>query len=280
MIHAIMVENLRSLQNSAWIDLKPITILLGANSSGKSTFLRFLPLLRQSAEARTMGPILWNGRFVDFGSFEEAVSYENNSIGFAFRIHVDKSSSQGRMYFGDIYRVDYLEDMDVEITVRMGLDKKREFTIIRQCTLAFADQFVEIELGSDNKVTDLKINGSSQAGLIDLVSNIGGGLVPRLGAVTELSRKGNIITRSFDPRPQAFYRLRSSLISHMQHFFWHRTNENTISRIADSFGIGSNSAMLYNFQSVPSSGTVWKRNVKTWNIQSPEFIILRDLTIA
>jgi predicted ATPase len=81
---SIRVQNLRSLRDTGFIDLKPITVLLGSNSSGKSTFLRVLPLCHQSAEARTVGPVLWNGRFTDFGSFEEAVSLGREEISLHF----------------------------------------------------------------------------------------------------------------------------------------------------------------------------------------------------
>jgi len=41
---AIGIENLRCLSNTGLIELKPITVLVGQNSSGKSTFLIPLPL--------------------------------------------------------------------------------------------------------------------------------------------------------------------------------------------------------------------------------------------
>lgn len=68
------VRNLRALRDTGIIDLKPITILVGKNSAGKSSFARVLPLLKQSAERRKQGPLLWFGRLVDFGSFDEAIS--------------------------------------------------------------------------------------------------------------------------------------------------------------------------------------------------------------
>jgi predicted ATPase len=86
MFHSLSVAQLRSMRQQIDIEFKPITLLLGANSSGKSTFLRFLPLLKQSTEARTTGPILWNGRLVDFGSFEEAVTYDTDAIYFGFSV--------------------------------------------------------------------------------------------------------------------------------------------------------------------------------------------------
>ena len=68
----IGVDNLRRLRLDP-ITLRPLTILVGQNSSGKSTFLRMLPLFRQSMSTRTSSPVLWYGEFVDFGDFKEAV---------------------------------------------------------------------------------------------------------------------------------------------------------------------------------------------------------------
>ena len=71
---AFGVRNLRSLRDTGLIPVKPITILVGKNSAGKSSFARILPLLKQSAERRRQAPVLWFGRLVDFGSFSDAVS--------------------------------------------------------------------------------------------------------------------------------------------------------------------------------------------------------------
>ena len=45
---SIRVKNLRSLKDTKEIGIKKINILVGGNSSGKSTFLRIFPLLKQS----------------------------------------------------------------------------------------------------------------------------------------------------------------------------------------------------------------------------------------
>lgn len=57
MITAIRIENLRSLKDTGFIQIKPLTILLGANSSGKSTFLRSFLLFAQSVNKQLRGPI-------------------------------------------------------------------------------------------------------------------------------------------------------------------------------------------------------------------------------
>jgi predicted ATPase len=68
------LKNFRRLRAVEPIDIKPITILLGKNSSGKSSFLRALPLLKQSILTRSNAPVLWYGDFVDFGSFQTTVT--------------------------------------------------------------------------------------------------------------------------------------------------------------------------------------------------------------
>lgn len=73
MLKGIGVKNLRSFENYAYSELKPLTVYLGRNSSGKSSLIRLFPLLRQSVQETTTGPILWYGRFVDYGNFDEAI---------------------------------------------------------------------------------------------------------------------------------------------------------------------------------------------------------------
>ncbi|MGO4196748.1 DUF3696 domain-containing protein [Rhizobium sp. YAF28] len=68
------LENMRRLRHVPPIEIRPITLLVGKNSSGKSTFLRTFPLLRQSLMTRTSSPILWYGDLVDFGDFHSVIS--------------------------------------------------------------------------------------------------------------------------------------------------------------------------------------------------------------
>jgi len=74
MISGLSIRNIRALRNSGEIPVKKINVLVGKNSSGKSTLIRLFPLLRQSVEVRTKGPILWYGRLIDFGSLREVKS--------------------------------------------------------------------------------------------------------------------------------------------------------------------------------------------------------------
>ena len=88
MIKSIRIQNLRSIKDSTNIVLRPIVILLGANSSGKSTFLRSFPLFTQSVNKRLREPIAWfDNSLVDFGDYKTAKNKyvdEEEGISFSF----------------------------------------------------------------------------------------------------------------------------------------------------------------------------------------------------
>jgi predicted ATPase len=87
----IKIRNLRSLKDTGFINLKPLTILVGKNSSGKSTLLRFFPLMKQTLSTKKNEPILWYSKEVDFGSFEESINRNSKEkiIGFDFNFRIN-----------------------------------------------------------------------------------------------------------------------------------------------------------------------------------------------
>lgn len=81
------------------VPIKRVNIFLGRNSSGKSSLLRILPLLRQSIETQTSkSPILWLGKLVDFDSYNNVKNkntrHENeelNAVSFSFNFDYQPS---------------------------------------------------------------------------------------------------------------------------------------------------------------------------------------------
>lgn len=93
-LEAFGVKNLRCLTDTGLVPIRPITLLVGRNSSGKSTFLRAFPLLRQSVETARNSPVLWyDERYVDFGSLEAAANnrLSEPSVTFQFRLRLPDS---------------------------------------------------------------------------------------------------------------------------------------------------------------------------------------------
>jgi hypothetical protein len=67
-------------RDTGWVKLAPLTILLGANSSGKSSFLAPLLLLKQSLLSRTgRNALLTRGDYIDAGVFEDFVHDHDKS---------------------------------------------------------------------------------------------------------------------------------------------------------------------------------------------------------
>ena len=93
MITAVRIKNLRSLADTGFIEIKPLTLLLGANSSGKSTFLRSFPLFTQSVNKNLRGPISWfDDSLVDFGDYNTAINKfaeRGETIQFEYKIKFD-----------------------------------------------------------------------------------------------------------------------------------------------------------------------------------------------
>lgn len=126
-VREIQIQNFRSLKDTSLQKLSPITLLVGENSSGKSTFLRAFPLIKQSINKRTSGPILWAGDvddYVDFGSFEETVTNDgSNTITFRFKFSMSGLGvSFGFLPFESFEKVDEFakskqSEIDYEITI-------------------------------------------------------------------------------------------------------------------------------------------------------------------
>ena len=74
-IIAISVQGFKSLANESRIEIRPLTILAGANSSGKSSIMQPLLLMKQTLEAGyDPGPLLLNGPNAKFTSANQFIS--------------------------------------------------------------------------------------------------------------------------------------------------------------------------------------------------------------
>jgi energy-coupling factor transporter ATP-binding protein EcfA2 len=77
-IHNVSVKNFKSLRNSGTLNLKPITLLVGPNSSGKTALLQSILLLKQTIESRNIEtPLVLRGRYVDLSSFRDVIFRHN-----------------------------------------------------------------------------------------------------------------------------------------------------------------------------------------------------------
>lgn len=74
-IDRLVVSGYKSLAAEQTLDISPLTVLAGANSSGKSSFMQPLLLLKQTLEAGyDPGPLLLNGPNVRFTSVDQLLT--------------------------------------------------------------------------------------------------------------------------------------------------------------------------------------------------------------
>lgn len=95
-ITRISVCGFKSLYNEQSIDIRPLTILSGANSSGKSSILQPLLMMKQTMEeSYDPGDLLINGPHVKYYSAKEFLSRIGNNVAdkFSITIEVDGEKS-------------------------------------------------------------------------------------------------------------------------------------------------------------------------------------------
>ncbi|WP_299184629.1 AAA family ATPase [uncultured Aquimarina sp.] len=111
MINKISLENFKGFKDLKNVKLKPITILAGTNSCGKSSILQSILLLKQTIESKAFNQtLLLNGRFVHLGNFENIIYGKESSksvkLGISYIVKKEKFSSEiiGTLPFHFIFR--------------------------------------------------------------------------------------------------------------------------------------------------------------------------------
>src|SRR5690242_7737780 len=92
----ISLENFKGISTKQSVSLRPITLLFGPNSAGKSTMLQALHYLREILERQNIDPDLTiAGGLIDLGGFATLV--HNHELDRPVRISVtlDLSDEQG-----------------------------------------------------------------------------------------------------------------------------------------------------------------------------------------
>lgn len=69
------ISNFRCHEKTPDIELAPITLLVGPNSSGKTALIQPLLLLKQTLEPKAplVTPVILNGNYVELGTYNEII---------------------------------------------------------------------------------------------------------------------------------------------------------------------------------------------------------------
>ena len=89
-IREIRWQNFRPFRDTDWLEIRPITVIIGVNNSGKTSILDPLLLLKQTLRSkRAQSALVLRGDFVNAGSFSD-IAYQHDDtemVTFGIRYH-------------------------------------------------------------------------------------------------------------------------------------------------------------------------------------------------
>jgi predicted ATPase len=141
MIEAFRLTRFRGFEDTGWIELRPLTLFFGHNSSGKSSLLAGLLMLRQSIlnPDRSTPFVLTSDLGVDLGSYEDLVfghQYDRQRpLSLALRLGLDVP------YLGWVRPLQQLV-----LRVQIGYDKPRRVTFLLSAGIFQVDETTLLEV--------------------------------------------------------------------------------------------------------------------------------------
>lgn len=176
----LRLRNFRCLEDTRDIEIRPLTFLVGANSSGKSSFLKFFPLLRQSVRVRKRGVFLWNYHDVDLRDFKNTLREGADTINIDFTVSSLPLRGRGHAPSGT-----FAKELHVTLVIS-ALDEHYDFMSCIE--MAYVDQTIQLLFDTTGNA-NVVVNGICMNELYHLesilVSGQGMGIIPGLWFDTE-----------------------------------------------------------------------------------------------
>jgi predicted ATPase len=269
----LRIQNFRSLKDTGDIEIKPITILIGKNSSGKSSFLRTFPMLKQSTQEKTISPILLYGDYVDFGSYSDIkphFSKDKESLyELGFTLNSSYLSPLKNLYRYSRFRSLILEkDFEFRYSLRF-VENKKQLIQIANIKFEILENKIDIIVDQENKkILEIKLNENKIFGLEDNLIFFDEGEF----SIDIYQEKKGSEKRNFEPFAHT---LRIELIKIISKYVHGGTKINAKTDIITKIRFSDDdNIMLKQIKSI-SSPSSWKKTTQKWTIDSNEFIELK-----
>lgn len=278
-METIRVCNLRCFADTTPIEIKPINLLVGANSSGKSSFLRLFPLLRQSMEMRTLSGLVLNEGDVNFGFFNEALHREADpeELKLEFGFTLKSGIYQGRLVNSFLIEPTHTV---LELTYAKR-SKDHHYPYLREVRITINDEnisdSIEIKAAEDGKIENFRVNEYQANGeTAQLRLRVSRGIVPSLIRVLDTKDYDDSLgvdeITDIHPFDQKF-------IDESNSIFHGRTSTETRLNLFRSIQIGSAQKMLTAMKEIKGA-SYWGQHSQQWTLESPKFLKLRNLLLA
>lgn len=139
-VTAFRLENFMAFEDTGWLELRPISLLFGRNSTGKSAIIRALRFLKQNLNTEPYDPIRFVTEYgVDLGSFQDAVHRKDNSQEMRFHFRCDLPAdfdlilaavNRWREESGFLqFKIDHIENRQLEWCIGLGWHPTRNAVI-------------------------------------------------------------------------------------------------------------------------------------------------------
>ena len=109
------LRNFQSIGGTATLDLKPLTIFSGPNSSGKSAVIKSLLMVAQSLSSSALEvPLVLNGKYTQLGGFNDILHHGSNppEMDLGFVIKAQEGEIEVKTRIKSIKIIDEYEDED------------------------------------------------------------------------------------------------------------------------------------------------------------------------
>ena len=91
MLTNISLANFRGFEEEIAVRIRPITVLIGRNSAGKSSVIKFLQMLRQTLESQRDEFFVTDGRYVQLGNWSNLKNSRCQRRTFEFAVDIETS---------------------------------------------------------------------------------------------------------------------------------------------------------------------------------------------
>jgi len=182
MLTRIKLKNFRAFREEINVRIRPITILIGRNSAGKSTLIKFLLMLQQTLESSEAGFFVTEGRHATLGTFQDLKNSMSRSNSFQFTLEIETNDlpepaiQQIRGELQQSKPIENLEGTSVDVNVNL----RTSSTISTQDSLEQKTSVrVSAEIPARELLAQFSIVGSipyskSPRGKHSVTCNIGG----------------------------------------------------------------------------------------------------------
>ncbi|MCX8075022.1 MAG: DUF3696 domain-containing protein [Clostridia bacterium] len=204
------LKSIKGFLDTGEIEIKPITIFIGENSSGKSSIVRFPLVIKQTFLDATAAPLLFFGNSIDYGNYEDVVfdHVENESIEFEISFNYSELTRIGPRTLIFENQFDKLKGSDMRLLVNISC-QDREMMVNKFILSLDSSEAPIVEFCVNNNKQTLTLNMNEEEKLLlDRNEYFFDKFIPDIRWMLAISEKSN-----------SNLELASQICNTLQHYF-------------------------------------------------------------